>query len=185
MAENVINEMKTKMEKSFEALTNELRRLRTGRASLAILDTVKVDNYGSMVPLNHVANLSVPDPRTISIQPWDPSMIAPIEKAILTSGLDLTPSNDGKVIRIPIPPLTEERRKEIVKLVKKIGEDSKVAIRNIRRDFLERIKKMEKDKQLSEDDSKRKQKEIQDITDNYIKKVDSALALKEKEIMEV
>lgn len=185
MVEKVINEIKAKMDKSFESLNNELRRVRTGRASLAILDTVKVDNYGNLVPLNHVANLSVPDPRTISIQPWDPSMIAPIEKAILTSGLDLTPSNDGKIIRIPIPPLTEERRKEIVKLVKRIGEDSRVAIRNIRRDFLEKIKKMEKEKQISEDESKRKQKEIQEITDTYIKKIDSALIVKEKEIMEV
>ncbi len=185
MTDKVLNEMKTKMDKSFEALNNELRRIRTGRASLAILDTVKVDNYGTLVPLNHVANLSIPDPRTISIQPWDPKMITQIEKAILTSGLDLTPSNDGKVIRVPIPPLTEERRREIVKLVKKIGEDSKVAIRNIRRDFLEKIKKMEKEKQISEDESRRKQKEIQDITDSYIKKIDSALAVKEKEIMEV
>ncbi len=185
MAENILNEMKTKMDKSFEALNNELRRIRTGRASLAILDTVKVDSYGALVPLNHVASLSVPDPRTIIIQPWDPSMISPIEKAILTSGLDLMPSNDGKVIRVPIPPLTEERRKEIVKLVKKIGEESKVAIRNIRRDFLEKIRKMEKEKQVSEDESRRKQKEIQDITDSYIKKIDSALTVKEKEIMEV
>lgn len=185
MAENVINEIKNKMDKTLDALGNELRRIRTGRASIVILDSVRVDNYGTLVPLNHVANLSVPDPRTITIQPWDPSMISTIEKAILTSGLDLTPSNDGKVIRIPIPPLTEERRKEIVKLVKRIGEDSRVAIRNIRRDFLDRIKKMEKKKQISEDESKRKQKEIQEITDNYINKIDSAFIVKEKEIMEV
>jgi len=185
MADNIINEMKSKMSKTIEALGNELKKVRTGRASLAILDTVKVEYYGSMVPLNHVANLSVPDPRTISIQPWDPGMIANIEKAIMTSGLDLTPSNDGKVIRIPIPPLTEERRRELVKFVKKICEDSRVAIRNIRRDALDKIKKVEKEKKISEDESKRKQKEIQDITDNYIKNIDTILANKEKEIMEV
>lgn len=185
MADSVINEMKTKMSKTIEVLGNELRKIRTGRASISILDSVKVEYYGSQVPLNHVANLSVPDPRTISVQPWDPSMIQPIEKAILTSGLDLTPSNDGKVIRIPIPPLTEERRRDIVKHVKKIIEDAKVAIRNTRRDALEKIKKMEKEKKISEDESKRKQKEIQDITDSFIKKIDDALVAKEKEIMEV
>ncbi len=185
MAENIINEIKNKMDKTLEALGNELRKIRTGRASIVILDSVRVDNYGTLVPLNHVANLSVPDPRTITIQPWDPSMIPAIERAILTSGLDLTPSNDGKVIRIPIPPLTEERRKEIVKIVKKIGEDHRVAIRNIRRDFLERTKKMEKEKKISEDESRRKQKEIQEITDKYIKKIDEAIGLKEKEVMEV
>jgi len=185
MSDNVTSELKPRMDKAIDALLGELRRTRTGRASISLLDSVKIEHYGNMVPLNHVANLSVPDSRSITAQPWDPSMISAIEKAILTSGLDLVPSTDGKIVRIPIPSLTEERRKDLAKVIKKFGEDTKVAIRNIRRDIMEKVKEMEKNKKISEDNSRKEQKNIQTITDDYIKKVDQIVSNKEKEIMEV
>ncbi len=174
-----------RMNGAIEALKKDLSSIRTGRASLALLDGIKVDYYGTQTPLNQVATLNVPDSRQISIQPWDPKLIQEIEKAILKSDLGLTPSNDGKIIRLIIPPLTEERRKQLVKVVKKRAEDARIAIRNIRRDINDEIKRQEKDKHLSEDDVRKIQDEIQKITDSYIGKVEEIIQNKEKEIMEI
>lgn len=174
-----------KMDATIDVLRRDLASIRTGRATLALLDGIMVDYYGNQTPLNQVATLSVPEPRLITIQPWEQRLIPEIEKAIMKSDLGLTPTNDGKVIRLAIPPLTEERRKELVKVVRKRAEESRVALRNIRRDILEDIKKMQKEKSLSEDEIKRWNEEVQKITDSYIKKVDDMLSHKEKEIMEV
>jgi ribosome recycling factor len=175
-----------KMEATIEVFKKEIASIRTGRASLALLDGITVDYYGNQMPLNQVATLSVPEPRLITIQPPREQKIIPeIEKAIMKSDLGLTPTNDGKTIRLAIPPLTEERRKELVKVVKKRAEESRVALRNIRRDVLDEIKKLQKEKNLSEDEVKRWNEEVQKITDTYIKKVDELLSHKEKEIMEV
>lgn len=174
-----------KMDSALEALKKELGTIRTGRASLALLDGIKIDYYGTITPLQQLASLSVPESRQIAIQPWEQKIISDIEKAIMKSDLGLTPTNDGKIIRINIPTLTEERRKQLVKVVKKNAEDSRVAVRNIRRDINEEIKKLEKDKHISEDDTKKSLDEIQKLTDTYIKKIDEILQHKEKEIMEV
>lgn len=181
----LLSDMNKRMEKAVEALVRELASLRTGRASLAILDSIRVDYYGNPTPLDQVATLSVPEPRLIVIQPWDVSQIQAIEKALLSSDVGLNPSNDGKLIRIAIPQLTEERRKEIVKIAKRYAEDSKVSIRNVRRDSNEEAKKKEKDKELSQDELKKTLGDIQEATDSGIKRVDSILAKKEAEIMEV
>ncbi len=173
------------MKGAIEAFKKDLGSIRTGRASLSLLDGIEVEYYGNPTPLNQVASLSTPDSRQIVIQPWDPKTISAIEKAILKSDLDLTPTNDGKVIRINIPPLTEERRKQLVKVVKKRAEEARVAIRNVRRDFNEELKKLEKNKEISEDELKKSLDEVQKLTDTYIKKVDERLEHKEKEIMEV
>ncbi len=178
-------EFRGKMQKSIEALKNELNRVRTGRASIALLDGVKVDYYGTPTPLNQVATLAVPESRMITIQPWDTSILSDIEKAILKSDLGLVPTNDGKVIRISIPQLTEERRKELVKVVKRIGENAKIAIRNIRRDANEFVKKKEKGKEISQDELKKNQEEIQKMTDEFIKEIDRLISEKEKEVMEI
>lgn len=180
-----VSEMKKRTDKALEALAHELGAIRTGRASIAILDHVKVDYYGTPTPVNQLATLAVPESRTITIQPWDASATHAIEKAIMTSDLGLMPTNDGKMLRINMPPLTEERRKEFVKLAKKYGEECKVGIRNIRRDANEALKKLEKDKSISEDEHKKLQKEVQDITDRQIKRVDEMIAQKETDIMEV
>ncbi len=185
MVKELYRDMEKKMEKSLDSLGRELSSIRTGRASLSILDSVTVEYYDSQTPLNQVATLSVPESRLIVIQPWDPSVIKEIEKAIMRSDLGLTPSNDGKVIRIPIPPLTEERRIQLVKVVKRNGEDCKVAIRNIRRDAISEAKEFEKEKVISEDDLRRAQDEIQKITDRFIEKVDGVVQNKEKEILEI
>ncbi|MEK6581878.1 MAG: ribosome recycling factor [Nitrospirota bacterium] len=174
-----------KMDSAVEALKKEFSAIRTGRASLALLDGIKVDYYGTPTPLQQLASLSIPESRQIAIQPWEQKIISEIEKAIMKSDLGLTPSNDGKVIRINIPALTEERRKQLVKVAKKNAEDSKIAVRNIRRDTNEEIKKLEKEKHLSEDNTKKSLDEIQKLTDAYIKKIDEILMHKEKEIMEV
>ena len=167
------------------ALKKEFASIRTGRASLALLDGFVINYYGAATPLQQLASLSIPESRLIAIQPWDPKIIPDIEKAIMKSDLGITPVNDGKMIRIQIPPLTEERRRQLVKVVKKKAEETKVAIRNIRRDTNEEIKKLEREKHLSEDDVKRLQDEIQKITDSFIAKADEVLNFKEKEIMEV
>lgn len=185
MIEKIKHNTREKMEQSLNVLKKEYGTVRTGRASLALLDGMTVDFWGSPAPISQVASLSVPEARMILIQPWEPKMIAEIEKAIQTSSLGLTPANDGKVIRVPIPALTEERRKEIVKIVKKMAEDTKVAIRNIRRDSNDEIKKTGKDTHLSEDDIKKSQEDIQKLTDQYIHKIDEILHKKEEEIMEV
>jgi ribosome recycling factor len=173
------------MNGALEVLKKEFASVRTGRASLALLDGISVDYYGTPTPLQQVASLSVPDSRQMAIQPWEKNLIPLIEKAIMKSDLGLTPVNDGKVIRINIPILTEERRKQLVKVVRKKTEESKVAIRNIRRDSNDELKKLEKEKHVSEDEVKKEQEEIQKITDAFIKKVDETLEHKEKEIMEV
>lgn len=176
-----------KMTKALEVLRKEFAAIRTGRASLGILDLVMVDYYGTPTALNQVANLAIPDPRQITIQPWEPKMLGEIEKAILKSDVGITPTNDGKMIRLVMPPLTEERRQQIVKNAKKLAEDSRVAIRNIRRDVNDDIKKQSKDKEahVSEDATKKLQDDIQKTTDLYIKKIDELLAHKEKEIMTI
>ncbi len=176
-----------KMNKVLDLLRKEFASLRTGRASLGILDGIIVDYYGTPTPLNQVASMAIPDPRQITIQPWEAKLLGEIEKAILKSDVGITPSNDGKIIRLAIPPLTEERRQQIVKHARKIAEDARVAIRNIRREVNDEIKKKSKDKNahISEDATKKLQDEIQKTTDSYIKKVDELLAHKEKEIMTV
>ena len=184
MIDDIYQETKDSMSKSIEALNRELNRIRTGRASLSILDAIKVDYYGTLTPLNQMATLAVPESRLITIQPWDVSVIKDIEKALLKSDLGLTPANDGKLIRISIPPLTEERRKELVKLVHKMGEDYKVSVRNARRDANELIKSLKKDGDISEDDAFKSQEEVQKITDEHIKRIDECCQEKEKEILE-
>jgi ribosome recycling factor len=174
-----------KMKASLEAFRKDLNSIRTGRASLSILDSIIVPYYGVPTPLNQVATLSVPESRLITIQPWDSSVMSEVEKAILKSDLGLTPTSDGRVIKIPIPPLTEERRKQLVRLVKKLGEDCKVAVRNIRRDGNDELKILEKDKKISEDELRRAQDQVQKLTDRYIAMADQVSAQKEKEVMEV
>lgn len=185
METKIFDETKAKMEKPLEVFKHELARLRTGRASVSILDGLKVDYYGTQTPLNQLATMGVPDPRTVVIQPWDQSAVAEIEKAILKSDLGLNPANDGRIIRLPIPPLNEERRKELVKMVKKYGEDCKVAIRNIRRDMVASLKKLKDESHITEDDLKKGQDKIQKLTDDFIKSIDEMAAHKEKDIMEV
>jgi len=185
VSKSVINDMSLHMDKTIESLRKEYQKIRTGRASTGLLDDIKVDYYGTPSPLSQVATLAVPEPRTITLQPWEAKLIPLIEKAIMNSGLGITPANDGKTIRLNLPPLTEERRKDIVKQLKKMAEEGKVAIRNIRRDAIDALKKMEKDKKISEDDLKRAEKEVQDVTNAHVTKVDEVLAHKEKEVMEV
>jgi ribosome recycling factor len=185
MTDTIFKEMKDKMDKAIDVFHRELAKLRTGRASLSILEGVRVDYYGTPTPIHQLATMSVPESRLITIQPWDASVLAGIEKAIMNSDLGLTPTNDGKLIRISIPQLTEERRKDIVKVAKKVAEECKIAIRNNRRDANESIKKVEKDKAISQDDLKKAQTQIQEVTDKYIAKIDDILKHKEKEIMEV
>jgi ribosome recycling factor len=176
---------KTRMEKSVTDLQHEMSSIRTGRASVSILDNIRIDYYGTPTPLNQVANLHVPEPSLITVQPWDASQIGPIEKAIRSSDLGLNPANDGKLIRIPIPPLTEERRKDLVKRLHQMAEHHRVAIRNIRRDANEHVKKLLKDKKVTEDDEKRALDELQKMTDSHTEKLDSAARTKEKELMAV
>jgi len=184
MIESIYDDSRESMGKSIASLKIDLNRLRTGRASLSIFDGVKVDYYGTLTPLNQMATLAVPESRLITIQPWDVSVIKDIEKAILKSDLGLAPSNDGKIIRIAIPPLTEERRKELVKVVHKMCEDYKVSVRNIRRDANELLKGMKKDGEISEDDAFKAQDQVQKITDEQIKLIDECYKDKEKEILE-
>jgi ribosome recycling factor len=178
-------QIKTRMEKAISDLQHEMAAIRTGRANLSILDHIRVDSYGTSTPLNQVANLHVPEPSLITIQPWDVSQIGPIEKSIRTSDLGLNPSNDGKIIRLPIPPLTEERRKELVKRVHAAAEHHRVALRNVRREGNEASKKLLKDKKITEDEDKKAHDEIQKMTDAYIGKIDAAAKTKEKDILEI
>lgn len=180
-----IDSMIQHMDKTIQSLKGELAKVRTGRASTALVDPVHVEYYGSSVPLNQVANITTPDARTIQISPWEAGTLGAIEKAILAANLGLTPQNDGKVIRIPLPPLTEERRKDMVKLVKKMGEESKIAVRNHRRDANEALKKLEKAKTLSEDELKKAMDLIQKKTDEKTAEIDKVIAGKEKEILTV
>jgi len=183
--EELFKDTSGKMGRSLEAFRKELGKVRTGRASFSLLDGIKVDYYGTPTPLAQVGTLSVPESRLITVTPWDAKMVGPIEKAIQSGGLGLNPSNDGKVVRIPIPPLTEERRKDLVKVVRKMAEDARIAVRNIRREGIERIKEREKKKDISEDMMKRWQDKVQKETDSYVKKIDEILKTKEQEILEV
>ncbi len=180
-----IKDARHRMDKSVEAFRAEISKIRTGKATTALLDGIKVDYYGTMSPLNQVGNVSVLDSHTISITPWDKSMVQAIDKAILASDLGLNPISDGTNLKIPIPLLTEDRRKELVKLVKKFGEETKVALRNVRRDANDHLKKIEKDKKMTEDELKEAEKETQKLTDEHITLVDDIIKHKEKEIMEV
>ncbi len=185
MLDDVYADAQDRMQKTLENLEQEYRRLRTGRASVSLVDGIRVEYYGTATPLSQLATLTVPEPRTIMIQPWDQSVIGDVEKAILKSELGLNPHNDGKIIRISIPPLTQERRKELVKVIKKKAEETKVAMRNVRRDANEMLKDLRKEKTISEDEQFKGQDETQKITDEFIKKVDGVYAAKEKEILEI
>jgi ribosome recycling factor len=183
MKDEVLTETRRKMDKVLESMARDLSRVRTGRASVALLEGIKVDCYGTSMPLPQVASLAAPEARLLSVQPWDPTVLGDIEKAILKSDLGLNPVNDGKIIRLPIPTLTTERRKDLVKMVKKMEEEAKVALRNVRREANEDFKEMKKEKLLSEDDAHRGQEEVQKVTDDYAKKAEAQAAEKEKEIM--
>jgi ribosome recycling factor len=183
--EDVLVDLKNEMDKTVKGFVVDLKRVRTGRASTAILDGIKVDYYGTSTPLNQLAAVSAPEPRLLIIQPWDAGSLGEVEKAILKSDLGLTPANDGKIIRITIPTLTEERRKDLVKLVKKTCEEYKVTQRNHRRDSIEFLKELKKEKEISEDEYFKFHEKIQEITDEYIKETDAILVEKEKEIMEI
>lgn len=183
--ENQKQQVSEKMQKTMDSLLHQFSKIRTGRASASILDDVKINYYGQPTPVKQLCNISIPEARLIVVQPWDKTTLADIEKAILAANLGITPENDGNVIRLPFQPLTEEKRKDIVKNLKKLAEDSRVAIRNIRRDANEEVKKSKKDSEISEDDEKKLLKDIQDVTDEWIKKVDEAEKVKEKEILEI
>ncbi|HJU86205.1 MAG TPA: ribosome recycling factor [Gemmatimonadota bacterium] len=185
MESSDLKDISAHMDKSVEAIRNEFATVRTGKASPALLDLIKVDAYGQQMPLNQMATIGAPEPRLIVVQPYDPSQLAAIEKAIMASDLGLVPNNDGKIIRIPIPPLTEERRKELVRLTHKIAEEGRVAIRNIRHDANKRVHQQQKDGSVSEDDMHRLLKEVQDLTDKHIASIDQMLERKEQEVMEV
>jgi len=174
-----------RMEAALEHLKVELGGIRSGRASLTLLDGIKVDYYGTPTPLKQIATLAVPESRLLTVQPWEPPLIKEIERALLASGLGLTPSNDGKMIRIPIPPLSEERRRELIKLCKKHGEETKVHLRNIRREGNEELKRLQKESKLTEDDLRKAEAEVQKLTDQHVQKVDQILQKKEEEILEV
>lgn len=183
--ENIKQQVSDKMQKTLDSLLHQFSKIRTGRASASILDDVKINYYGQPTPVKQLCNISIPEARLIVVQPWDKTTLADIEKAILAANLGITPENDGNVIRMPFQPLTEEKRKDIVKSLKKMAEDARVAVRNIRRDSNEDVKKSKKDSEISEDDEKKLLKEIQDTTDDWIKKVDEAEKIKEKEILEI
>lgn len=185
MIDDIHSEMELSMQKTVEALGRDLKRIRTGRASLALLDGIMVDYYGSPTPINQLATLSIPEARQIIIQPWDSQAVPEIEKAILKSELGLTPMNDGKIIRIVLPPLTEERRRELVKVVKRMGEDFKVQIRNHRRDANDMLKELKKEKEITEDGMHKGQEKVQKTTDKYVSRLDDIVEEKEKEIMEI
>ena len=183
--ETILLDAEDRMEKAMSALEREFAKLRTGRASTSLVDGIKADYYGTPTPISQMASVAVPDSRTITIQPWDKGGISVVEKAILKSDLGLTPVNDGKIIRISIPPLTEERRKELVKVSRKYGEEAKVAVRNVRRDANDSLKKLEKDKTITEDEQKKAEADVQKLTDKFVGEVDKKCAAKEKEIMDI
>ena len=185
MAHPTVSESKSRMQKSVDAFSHELMHIRTGRASVGLLDAIEVTAYGSKMKINQLANVAAPEPRLLVITPWDKTQMGAIERAILASSLDVTPSNDGSVIRLPIPQLTEERRKELVKMVGKLAEEAKVSVRNTRRHQVEAVKKGQKDGEIPEDDAHRLTQEIQELTDNFCEKIDGALKAKDDEIMEV
>jgi ribosome recycling factor len=184
MVNDILSDLKTSMEETIDSLKRELAKRRTGRANVAILDGIRVDYYGTKSPLNQVASVQVPDSRLITIKPWEKTMVQVIERAILQSSIGLTPSSDGEIIRIPIPPLTEERRRDLVKDIKRVGEEAKVGLRNQRREANEMLKEFEKDKEISEDELHKGLEKIQETTDGFVGKVDELVSVKEKEILE-
>lgn len=184
ITQEILNDARSQMNKSLDFCKNQISKVRTGRASAALVDNIKADYYGTPTPISQMATISVPDARTIVIQPWDRNTLTAIEKAIQQADLGFNPKSDGNTLRIPVPPLTEERRKEFVKLCKKYAEEGKIAIRNIRRDKIEALRKNEKDKKISEDERKSTEDDIQKLTDEFIKKIDDILSAKEKELME-
>ena len=184
MVKAVYSQAERDMRKSVETVAREFGGVRTGRASTGLLDSIRVEYYGTPTPLGQVATLATPEPRLITVQPWDPTLVPAIEKAILKSDLGITPASDGKVIRLAVPPLTEQRRKELAKVVRKLAEDGRVAVRNIRRDANDRLKVLEKDKKISEDDLRKGLEQVQDLTSRVIKEIDDLLSKKEKEILE-
>ncbi|VAX12568.1 Ribosome recycling factor [hydrothermal vent metagenome] len=185
MIDELKKDAETRMGKSIEALKNDLSKIRTGRAHTSLLDHITLDYYGSQVPLSQVANISVSDARTLAVTPWEKQMVAPIEKAIMTSDMGLNPMTAGEVIRVPLPPLTEERRKDMIKIVRNEGEGAKVAVRNIRRDVLSDFKSLQKDKEITEDEERHAQEDVQKITDRHIAMIDALLKDKEKDLMEI
>ncbi len=185
MVKSILKDAEDRMHKASEVVRQELAKIRTGKATTALLDGIKLEYYGSVMALNHIANVSVMDVHTLGVQPYDKGALEPIHKAIQTANLGLNPMKDGEMIRVPIPVLNEERRRELAKLTKKFGEEGKIAIRNVRRDTIEHLKKAEKEEHFSEDERKRGEAEIQKMTDKHIKEIDAILATKEKEIMEV
>lgn len=182
---DAVKQLSTHMEKSIQSLQKDLIKVRTGRASTALIDHIQVDYYGSKTPLTQVANLTTPDARTIQVTAWEPSMLGPIEKAILEANVGVTPQNDGKIIRISMPPLTEDRRKDMVKMIKKMGEEAKIVLRNQRREANDAVKKEEKDKIVSADEAKKLQEQVQKVTDEKVAEVDKVIAAKEKEVMTI
>lgn len=184
MLEDLYHDAESRMKKSVAAFQTEITRLRTGRASPALLEGLKVEYYGTQVPIQQIASILAPEPRLLVVQPWDKNAIGAIERAIRKAGLGLNPQSDGNVIRIPIPPLSEERRQDLVKVVRKLAEEARIAVRNIRRDTIEKVRAMEKNKEISEDDRHRAEERIQKLTEKYIEEIDNLLARKEKEILE-
>lgn len=185
MINDIKQDAEKRMKKAVETLQNDLTKVRTGRANAGLLDHVQVDYYGTMTPINQIANITSSDSRTLTVTPWEKSMVAAVEKAILTSDLGLNPSTAGSAIRVPMPPLTEERRKELIKVVRNEGEQSRVAVRNIRRDANSQLKDLVKDKSISEDDERRANDLVQKLTDKYIAEIDASLVVKEKDLMEI
>ncbi len=185
MIDELKQDAQTRMGKSVESLKNDLSKIRTGRAHTSLLDHITVEYYGAAVPLSQVANVSVSDARTLAVTPWEKQMVAPIEKAIMTSDMGLNPMTAGEVIRVPLPPLTEERRKDMIKIVRQEGEGAKVAVRNIRRDVLSDFKSLQKDKEITEDEERHAQDDVQKITDRYVAMIDELLKEKEKDLMEI
>ncbi len=185
MIDEILSEARTAMNKAVKSLKREMAKVRTGRASISLLDDVKVDYYGVPTPLNQVATLSVPEARLITVQPWEKNLIPDIEKAIFKADLGLTPSSDGQLIRLPVPALTEERRREMVKIIKRMAEDAKISVRNARRDANETLKMLEKEKEITEDDLKRSEKDVQQLTDEFVGTIDSVVQAKEQEVMEI
>ncbi len=185
MVDEVMADAKSAMDKAVKALKKDMTKVRTGRASTALLDDVRVDYYGVPTPLSQVATLSAPEPRLMTVQPWEKNLIPEIEKALFKADLGLTPSSDGQLIRLPVPALTEERRREMVKIIKRMSEDAKVSVRNARREANETLKMLEKEKEITEDDLKRSEKDVQQLTDQFVGTIDSVVQNKEQEVMEV
>lgn len=185
MIDELIDDANRRMDKSVEATVHEFNTVRTGRASAALLDRIQVDYYGTMTPLQQLATINVPEPRMLTVQPFDPSSIKAIERAIQESDLGLTPSNDGKIVRLPIPQLTEERRKELVRVVRQLAEDGRIAVRNVRRDVIHDLKELKKEGELGDDEERRAEERVQKVTDAHVEKIDEGLTRKEAEIMEV